>query len=111
MVRRAADFDRLRPLAGQIASAAQRGDVLAYVNADLRFHLDLLALTGNAHLVRVSRDLWHRARLYGLRALAERGRLAESSGEDLALVEALGQGDAEATRQIMDHHIRRVRGG
>ncbi|MBO3748660.1 GntR family transcriptional regulator [Streptosporangiaceae bacterium NEAU-GS5] len=105
-----ADFERLRPVAQEIVSAAERADLLAYVNADLRFHVELLALSGNAHLVAVVRDLRSRARLYGLRGLAERGILADSAREHLDLLDALVRGDAEASERIMDHHIQHVRG-
>jgi DNA-binding GntR family transcriptional regulator len=106
----AADLDRLRPIAVQTVVAAENGDLLGYVAADLRFHLDLLGLAGNTHLVRVARDLRHRARLYGLRARAERGLLTEPAREHLGLLDALTRGDADATRRIMDHHIRHVQG-
>ncbi len=107
---RAADFERLRPVAAEIVEAARQGDLLAYVNADLRFHLDLLALSGNSHLVAVTRDLRHRARLHGLRALSERGLLADSAREHLTLLDALRHGDSEAARVTMDHHLNHVRG-
>lgn len=106
----AADLDLLRPIAVQTVVAAENGDLLGYVAADLRFHLDLLGLAGNTHLVRVARDLRHRARLYGLRARAERGLLTEPAREHLGLLDALTQGDADATRRIMEHHIRHVQG-
>src|SRR5690606_6021894 len=48
---RAADFEGLRPAAEEILAAAERGDLRAYVDADLRFHLGLLAVSGNGHLV------------------------------------------------------------
>ncbi len=63
----------LRPVAEEIVAAAEAGDLIAYIDADQRFHLGLLALAGNAHLVEVVRDLRRRSRLYGLTALAEQG--------------------------------------
>lgn len=108
--RPAADFEQLRPVAEEIVSAARRGDLIAYVNADLRFHLGLLGLSGNTHLVEVVRDLRGRARLYGLRGLAERGALVASAEEHVSLVEALVRGDAEAAERIMSDHIQHVRG-
>ncbi|MER7502516.1 GntR family transcriptional regulator [Nonomuraea pusilla] len=107
---RAEEFERLRPVAEEIVAAAERGDLLAYVDADLRFHVELLALSGNAHLVTVVRDLRNRARLYGLSQLAARGALGESSREHLALLDALKRGDAAAVQRIMGEHIGHVRG-
>ncbi|HEX4811354.1 MAG TPA: GntR family transcriptional regulator [Nonomuraea sp.] len=107
---RAEEFERLRPVAEEIVAAGERGDLLAYVDADLRFHVELLALSGNAHLVAVVRDLRNRARLYGLSQLAERGALGDSAREHLALLDALKSGDAEAVAQIMSEHIGHVRG-
>ncbi|MGP3932671.1 GntR family transcriptional regulator [Nonomuraea sp. KM88] len=107
---RAEEFERLRPTAEEIVSASERGDLLAYVDADLRFHVELLALCGNAHLVSVVRDLRTRARLYGLSQLSERGSLADSAREHLALLDALKSGDAAAVTQIMEEHIGHVRG-
>ncbi|TDC06574.1 GntR family transcriptional regulator [Nonomuraea longispora] len=107
---RAEEFERLRPIAEEIVSASERGDLLAYIDADLRFHVELLALCGNAHLVSVVRDLRTRARLYGLSQLSERGTLSDSAMEHLALLDALKSGDAAAVRQIMEEHIGHVRG-
>lgn len=106
----AEELERLRPIAEEIVAAAERADLLAYVDADLRFHLELLALAGNAHLVEVVRDLRNRARLYGLSQLAERGSLTESAREHLALLDALKNGDAAAVGQLMGEHIGHVRG-
>ncbi|NBE94193.1 GntR family transcriptional regulator [Nonomuraea sp. KC401] len=107
---RAEEFERLRPIAEEIVSASERGDLLAYIDADLRFHVELLALCGNAHLVSVVRDLRTRARLYGLSQLSERGTLSDSAMEHLTLLDALKSGDAAAVRQIMEEHIGHVRG-
>lgn len=73
----------LRPVAEEIVAAATAGDLVAYIDADQRFHLGLLAPAGNAHLVEVVRDLRRRSRLYGLTALAEQGRLRASVEEHL----------------------------
>ncbi|RBQ19008.1 GntR family transcriptional regulator [Spongiactinospora rosea] len=107
---RAAEFERLRPLAGEIVAAAERGDLLGYVAADLRFHEDLLTLAGNAHLVTVVRDLRNRARLYGLDPLSRQGALAESAQEHVWILDALSRGDSAAAETLMRRHIRHVRG-
>jgi DNA-binding GntR family transcriptional regulator len=107
---RAEEFERLRPIAEEIVSASERGDLLAYVDADLRFHVELLSLSGNSHLVSVVRDLRNRARLYGLSQLSERGTLTDSAREHLQLLDALSSGDSEAVKRLMAEHIGHVRG-
>ncbi|NUW32206.1 GntR family transcriptional regulator [Nonomuraea sp. SMC257] len=103
------EFARLRPLAEDIVTAAERGDLLAYVDADLRFHLELLALSGNSRLVSVVTDLRNRARLYGLSQLPGE-KLASSAREHLALLDALEAGERDAAGHIMAEHIGHVRG-
>ncbi|MEV4475981.1 GntR family transcriptional regulator [Nonomuraea sp. NPDC049504] len=107
---RAEEFERLRPIAEEIVSASERGDLLAYVDADLRFHVELLSLSGNTHLVSVVRDLRNRARLYGLSQLSERGTLTDSAREHLQLLDALKSGDGRAVGHLMAEHIGHVRG-
>ncbi|MGW5665618.1 GntR family transcriptional regulator [Streptomyces sp. NPDC003758] len=103
-------LEALRPAAREIVTAAAAGDLIAYVEADTRFHLGLLALAGNAHLVEVVGDLRKRSRLYGLTALVEAGRLLASAQEHLELLDALLEGDEGAVRTVMTRHIGHVRG-
>ncbi|QDO02156.1 GntR family transcriptional regulator [Streptomyces sp. S1A1-8] len=103
-------LEALRPAAREIVTAAAAGDLIAYVEADIRFHLGLLALAGNAHLVEVVGDLRKRSRLYGLNALAEAGRLQDSAEEHLELLDALVDRDPEAVRRVMTRHLGHVRG-
>jgi len=103
-------LEALRPAAREIVHAAVAGDLIAYVEADTRFHLGLLALAGNAHLVEVVGDLRGRSRLYGLTALVEAGRLLASAQEHLELLDALLDRDKRAVREIMTRHLGHVRG-
>ncbi|WP_405730101.1 GntR family transcriptional regulator [Streptomyces sp. NBC_00028] len=103
-------LEALRPAAREIVQAAAAGDLVAYVEADTRFHLGLLALAGNAHLVEVVGDLRKRSRLYGLTALVEAGRLLASAEEHLELLDALIARDDKAVHEVMTRHIGHVRG-
>jgi DNA-binding GntR family transcriptional regulator len=103
-------LEALRPAAREIVHAAVAGDLIAYVEADTRFHLGLLALAGNAHLVDVVGDLRGRSRLYGLTALVKAGRLLASAQEHLELLDALLDRDKAAVRDIMTRHLGHVRG-
>ncbi|MFC4857711.1 GntR family transcriptional regulator [Actinophytocola glycyrrhizae] len=101
---------KLRPLAVAIESAAAAGDLITHVAADMEFHLRLLALAGNVHLVETVRSLRARSRIYGLRKLADRGELVPSAREHAVLLDLVGAGDADGAERLMDRHIRHVRG-
>ncbi|GII96631.1 GntR family transcriptional regulator [Sinosporangium siamense] len=105
-----ADLEGLRPIAEEIVRAAETGDLLAYVDADLRFHVGLLSLAGNTRLVDIVRDLRNRARLYGLDALYRQGTLADSAREHLDLLDALLAGDGKRVETLISQHIHHVRG-
>ncbi|WP_405867287.1 GntR family transcriptional regulator [Streptomyces sp. NBC_00005] len=104
------DLKALRPFAMEIVTSAKKGDLISYVEADLHFHLGLLALAGNEHLVEVVRDLRRRSRLWGLTALVEAGRLEASAMEHVELLDALLARDPEAVREVMTRHLGHVRG-
>ena len=103
-------IDAIRPLAASIEAAARRGDLIGYIEADRRFHLALLALAGNRQLVDVVDRLRAKARLYGIRALAERGLLIRSAQEHAAILDHLVAHDVEGTERLMRRHLGHVRG-
>lgn len=103
-------IEALRPMAVQIVEAAARKDVLAYVEADNAFHLALLGLAGNEHLVDVVRDLRYRSRLYGVPGLAERDELEPSARQHLELLDVVASGDAAAAEALTRQHLGHIRG-
>jgi DNA-binding GntR family transcriptional regulator len=103
-------IEALRPLAEEIVAAAARRDVLAYVEADNTFHLALLGLAGNGHLVEVVRDLRYRSRLYGVPALAAKDELEPSARQHVELLDVVLAGDAEAAAAMTRAHLGHVRG-
>jgi DNA-binding GntR family transcriptional regulator len=116
------DLERLRPLATTIVDAAREGDLIAYVEADRRFHLGLLELGGNSRIVETVGELRMRSRLFGLSRLAERGQLVPTAEEHVGLLDLLatgtggsgaGVGDgagAGAVAELMRQHLSHVRG-
>lgn len=102
--------EELRPLAREIERHAVQPDLIAYVEADRQFHLRLLALAGNQHLLDVVSGLRARSRLYGLEELARRGELKASAAEHQALVDLVLAGDADGAAALMRRHIGHVRG-
>lgn len=103
-------LEKLRLAAHAIVRLAEQGDLIQYVEADRRFHLDLLALGGNRQLVDVVRDLRARSRLYGLRELAQKGQLSRSAHEHEELIDLLLSGDVSGATDLMRRHIGHVRG-
>lgn len=104
------ELAELRDIARQIVRHAKSGDLIAYVEADRRFHLRLLALGGNRELVDVVGRLRARSRLYGLETLAASGRLIQSAEEHVHLLDAVEAGDADGAVALMRRHIGHVRG-
>ncbi|MBK3605255.1 GntR family transcriptional regulator [Streptomyces sp. MBT54] len=102
-------LEALRPVAEEIVAAAQQGDLIGYLESDRRFHLDLLALAGNARLVETVADLRKRSRLYGLTDLSQEGSLVGSAQEHTALLDIMIEGDAEAAEEHMRRHLAHVR--
>lgn len=98
-----------RPVALEIVAAAHDHDLVAYLDADRRFHLGLLALAGNGHLVEVVSDLRKRSRLYGLTRLDATGRLVDSAREHLELLDLMLAGDAEGAQACMRRHLGHIR--
>jgi DNA-binding GntR family transcriptional regulator len=105
-----ADVEALRPLAQAIVDSAAEGDVIRYLDADRRFHLELLALDGNPRLVDIVRGLRAQTRLYGLDQLVAQDRLVASAAEHHELLDGLQAHDEARVEGVMRRHIRHVRG-
>ncbi|UNO42216.1 GntR family transcriptional regulator [Streptomyces sp. MST-110588] len=99
----------LRPVAEEIVSAAREHDLIGYLEADRRFHLGLLGLSGNERLVEAVGELRKRSRLYGLTRLDERGELLPSAREHVELLDLALAGDAEGAQACMARHLGHVR--
>lgn len=100
----------LRPLARAIVDAADAGDLIAFLEADRQFHLQLLGLSNNPQLVKAVGDLRARSRLYGLERLAQQARLSASAAEHLDLLDAIISRDPLRAEDIMRRHLAHVRG-
>ncbi|MEE1938691.1 GntR family transcriptional regulator [Streptomyces sp. TRM 70361] len=101
-------LEALRPAAEETVAAARAGDPVAYLEADHRFHLGLLALSGNPRLAETVGDLRRRSRLHGLAALTGPGPLEESAQEHLTLLDLMLDGDAPAAEEYMRGHLTRL---
>ncbi|MEU5942670.1 GntR family transcriptional regulator [Micromonospora sp. NPDC047548] len=104
------DIPELRTLAQAIVDAAERGDLVGYIEADHVFHLTLLGYSGNRFLVDVVSDLRSQTRLLGLTPLLESGRLGRSAAEHHELLDFIEARDPSGAELLMHRHIGHVRG-
>ncbi|MGP3633134.1 GntR family transcriptional regulator [Streptomyces sp. 24-1644] len=102
-------LEELRPLALEIVEAARANDILGYLEADRRFHLELLGLAGNRRLVEEVGNLRKRSRLFGLNRLAETGQLTASAEEHVQLLDLMVAGDGPRAEAFMLAHMSHVR--
>ncbi|OAR22674.1 GntR family transcriptional regulator [Streptomyces sp. ERV7] len=102
-------LEELRPIAEEIVAHAREHNLIGYLDADRRFHLQLLGLAGNERLVETVGDLRKRSRLYGLTRLDERGQLISSAEEHIELLDLMVAGDERAAEECMARHLSHVR--
>ena len=86
----------LTQLADEIELAASAGDLIRYLDADRRFHVELIAVLDNPTLTDLVDRLRRQTRLFGLDALVKSGRLVTSAQEHHTLLATLRRllGDA-----------------
>lgn len=104
------EAQRLLELADEILVAGHEGRFQDYLETDTEFHLALLELTGNPHLVSLVRELRQQTRLIGLKQLAESGGLDASAREHTELIRLLLAGDGPGAEALMRRHIGHVAG-
>jgi DNA-binding GntR family transcriptional regulator len=102
--------EMLRGHARRCTQAAEDRDMTVFLEADRDFHLSLLGLLENGRLVQLVEMLRDQTRLYGLRTLAEEGKLVTTSLEHFGLLEAVLSGDPDKAAAEMARHLAHVRG-
>lgn len=103
-------FEKLDVAAQAIEQAAADGDILEYLDADRRFHVELISAIGNARLTDLVDRLRRQARLFGLKDLARSGQLMASAHEHRMLLGKLRANDIQGAQDLMRAHIGHTRG-
>jgi DNA-binding GntR family transcriptional regulator len=85
--------------------AARAGDLIAFLDADRRFHLGLLALAGNQRIVDLVDRLRDQLRLRGYRAAGGAAQLIAVACGHREIVEAIAVGDAAGTERSARAHL------
>ena len=104
------ELPALEVLAQRITDGAETGDLRAYLDADLEFHLTLTGMLGNRLLVDLVRDLRSRTRLMGLSSMLETKALGDSAAEHRELLAHLAAGRAGEAQALMRRHIHHTLG-
>ena len=90
-------------------SAAGKGDLGGFLDADRDFHLRLLGTLGNRRLVEIVDRLRDQTRLYGLLSMA-RDRIVSSAEEHEPLLLAVADGKKKIACEQLTRHIEHTRG-
>lgn len=98
-----------RLLADGIVHAVAQEDVVAYLEADLAFHLGLLRILGNDRLVRTVRSLRDQTRQLNLAMQLGSEQLNRTARSHISLVDAIVANDGERLRSLMVEHLEHIR--
>lgn len=97
-----------RAIAHEMVAAVERQDYVSYLEADLRFHLGLIAISGNHRLVDAVRDLRATTRQGGLPELQASGKLLATAEEHFGILKAMVEGDSDKVGKLMSEHLQHV---
>jgi DNA-binding GntR family transcriptional regulator len=98
----------LREIASENIAAACDGDLVAYLDSDMRFHLGLLQLFGNDRLTTLTTSLRDQTRRAGLNDLVRSGTLLRTAQEHLFILDALLDNDSARVRDLMITHLSHI---
>jgi len=104
--------ERLETLNGAVRDmddALGADDMIAWAEADERFHALLVEYCGNERLRAMVRTCWDQAHRVRIATLRMRPKPLDSNKEHAEVVDAIARGDADAARRIHRNH--RVRAG
>ena len=87
-------------------AAAQRKDLLAYYEANVHFHWDIMQACGNSQIIAVYQGAVQKLHLARLRNLATDVGILNSLTEHHAMVDAIRAGQAELCAQLMANHVK-----
>ena len=103
-----ASAEQIRELSARVdrmERAATKGDVEAYLAANVAFHDRLVELVGNAKLLGMYRRLVNELHLFRHASLAQGGVLPVSTREHRAIVERIAAGQPAAAGRALYEHV------
>jgi DNA-binding GntR family transcriptional regulator len=103
-------LNELRQLAAATLQTAEAGNLIAFLDADLKFHVQLIATLGNPSLAKLVETLRDRVRLHGFASGSPRDFLTRSANEHLKMLDYISKRDRSGAEAIMRQHLERSRG-
>ena len=104
-------LDELRQLAEATRQTADTGNLIAFLDTDLKFHVQLIATLGNHHLAKLVETLRDRVRLQGFASgESPRDFLRQSANEHFKLLDYIAKQDRSGAEATIRRHLERSRG-
>ena len=104
-------LDELHQLAEATLQTADAGELIAFLDADLKFHVQLIATLGNRSLAKLVETLRDRVRLHGFAGNdSPRDFLRQSANEHFKLLDYVSKRDRAGAEATMRRHLERSRG-
>jgi len=101
--------DQLQRMQTLIAEMTDAGDDYPrYVEADIAFHLDIAAASGNAGLAGILESVQSLLRVWATRVISAAKETKTSLAMHVAILEAIEKQDADGTRAAMTAHMDRA---
>lgn len=97
--------DALTASVRAMQDAAQRQDVAAYYAENLQFHWHIIEAAGNQPLASTYQGVVQQLHLARLKSLSQGLNMQASITEHAQIAQAIGQGDADLTRQLLTAHV------
>ena len=97
-----------RALAAEVTVHADTTNFTGFVERDRDFHLGLLELYGNTHLVDTVRELRQQTRMVNLARMTQSGKLHDSANEHHLMLDLLEKGDGAALEELVVLHLNHV---
>lgn len=97
-----------RGIAEEVTAHADSANLTGFVERDRDFHLGLLGLYGNTHLVDTVRELRQQTRMVNLARMTQSGKLNESAHEHHRMLDLLERGDGPGLERLVVLHLSHV---
>lgn len=104
-------LQELHQLAEATRETADTGDLIAFLDTDLKFHVHLIATLGNHYLTKMVETLRDRVRLQGFASdESSQDFLRRSANEHFKLLDYISKQDRSGAEATIRRHLERSRG-